>query len=198
MAYGTATATLVMGMFIGLSAYLPIYFETVYHLTASLSGLALITYMVGTVTGATLSSRVMANFVHYKRFSYAVLLVAIVLLLVLAFSPHGVSFTALEIILPFISMGLGSLLPITTVAVQNSVKAHQMGTATGTMNFFRSLGGALAVAGFGALLFIESHQGQWAEAFRPVFGAAAIALSLAFVLFMKMPEKPLRTEVPQD
>ena len=50
------------------------------------------------------------------------------------------------------SVGLGTMLPVTTVSVQNAVSVHQLGTATGTMNFFRSLGGALVVAAFGAIL----------------------------------------------
>ena len=43
------------------------------------------------------------------------------------------------------------MFPITTVAVQNAVPLHQLGTATGVLNFFRSLGGAIAGRGFGAI-----------------------------------------------
>ena len=51
-----------------------------------------------------------------------------------------------------VGMGMGAVLPVTTVAIQNAVELHQLGTATGTMNFFRSLGGAVAVAVFGAIV----------------------------------------------
>jgi EmrB/QacA subfamily drug resistance transporter len=196
VSYGIATACLGMGVFIGLSAYLPIYLETAYGLTAGHSGFGLIPYMVGTVFGATLSSRVMAHFVHYKRFPMIGMLVASAGLAILALTPHGVSLTTFEIMLPCISVGLGSLLPITTVSVQNAVKSHQMGTATGTMNFFRSLGGALIVAGFGAILFAQLHNTDATSAFRPLFGVASFALFLSFLFFLKMPEKALRTEVP--
>ena len=54
--------------------------------------------------------------------------------------------------LGIISIGLGTLLPVTMVATQNAVAPHQMGTATGTANFFRSLGGAFIVAIFGAIV----------------------------------------------
>ena len=40
-------------------------------------------------------------------------------------------------------MGLGTVLPVTTVAIQNAVPVVQLGTATAAMNFFRSLGGAV-------------------------------------------------------
>ena len=46
-----------MGTYIGLTIYLPVYFETVRGLSASHSGLALIPLMAGTVVGATLSGR---------------------------------------------------------------------------------------------------------------------------------------------
>ncbi len=36
--------------------------------------------------------------------------------------------------------------------MQNAVKPHQLGTATGTLNFFRTLGGAIVVAVFGAIV----------------------------------------------
>ena len=92
---------------------------------------------------------------------------------------------------------------------------HQMGTATGAMNFFRSLGGALIVAGFGAVVFSQvpqltanaigaeklatstSQEGiDVVAAFRLVFALAAIMLCLALGFFARMPEKPLRTKIP--
>ena len=43
--------------------------------------------------------------------------------------------------------------PTSTIVMQNAVKPHQMGIATGTLNFFRLLGGAIIVAVFGAIVF---------------------------------------------
>ena len=193
VAYGTATACLGMGVFIGLTAYLPIYMETAYGLSASKSGLGLIPFMVGTVTGATLASRAMGRVKHYKRIPSFGILMGALSLVALAIPPQGMNFVALEILLPCVSIGLGTLLPVTTVAIQNAVLAHQMGTATGTMNFFRSLGGALIVAGFGAILFAQLATSDAASAFRLLFGVAALALFIAFGFFWMMPEKPLRT-----
>jgi EmrB/QacA subfamily drug resistance transporter len=193
---GIATAGLGMGVFIGLSAFLPIYFETAYGLTASQSGLALIPFMIGTVTGATLASRNMAAFKHYKRFPLTGLGLAAVMLFAISFAPHGLPLSVLEILLPCVSIGLGSILPVTTVAVQNAVLPFQMGTATGTMNFFRSLGGAIIVAGFGAILSLELRDTATAMGnFRPLFAVAGLALALSFGFFWRMPERPLRTAV---
>ncbi|CAO4165036.1 hypothetical protein AFFFEF_00469 [Methylorubrum extorquens] len=44
------------------------------------------------------------------------------------------------------------MLPLSTIVVQNAVAPQQLGIATASMNFFRSLGGALIVAIFGTLV----------------------------------------------
>jgi len=49
--------------------------------------------------------------------------------------------------------GLGTVLPITTVSVQNAVLPWQLGTVTGVINFVRALASALMVALYGAFLF---------------------------------------------
>src|SRR5262249_18365922 len=56
------------------------------------------------------------------------------------------------IALTFIGFGAGTVYPVATVSIQNAVPAHQVGTATGTMNFFRALASTLAVAIMGAIL----------------------------------------------
>jgi MFS family permease len=214
---GTMAACFGMGVFIGLTAYFPIYLESFYSLTASQSGLALIPFMVGTVTGATISGRIMATVPHYKRLPLAGLSVAVAGLVAMALAPHGLPLPAFEIFLAAISVGIGSTLPVTTVAIQNAVMPHQMGTATGTMNFFRSLGGALIVAAFGAIVFSQLPQllvnnvtpgilqlslaldrASVAIAFRFVFAAAAFGLTLALASLAAMPERPLKTHIHVD
>jgi EmrB/QacA subfamily drug resistance transporter len=194
VAYGTLAASLAMGTFIALSAYLPIYMQTAYGLSASNSGLGLIPFMVGTVAGATLSSRSMGRTKHYKQIPTIGAFVAALSVGILALPTQGMNFTLFECLLPFASAGLGTLLPVTTVAIQNAVQQHQMGTATGAMNFFRSLSGALIVAVFGAILFAQGHTTNPWAAFRIMFACASIGLFIGLGFFMLMPEKPLRTE----
>jgi sugar phosphate permease len=100
------------------------------------------------------------------------------------------------------------LFPITTVSIQNAVRPYQLGTATGVMNFFRSLGGALMVSVFGAIVLGgASHAGLTLEAlatevgrsggdlamvFRWVFSAAACSLAVGLACLLVMEERPLR------
>jgi EmrB/QacA subfamily drug resistance transporter len=207
---GTLSACFGMGTYIGLTIYLPVYFEAVRHLSASASGLALIPLMVGTVVGATLSGRSMARVAHYKRLPLAGLAAAILGTGVLVFFANGLSLAAVEILLALISVGLGTLLPVTTVAIQNAVKPHELGTATGTANFARSLGGAIIVAVFGAIILggtgvsgeglsletlgagAASSGADLAGVFSYVFAAACAGFLLALVFIALMEERPLR------
>jgi EmrB/QacA subfamily drug resistance transporter len=207
VAAGTASAFFVMGTLIGLSVFVPIYLELVQGMTASNTGLMLIPLMGGTVTGATISGRLMARLTHYKRVPILGLCLAISAVATLALEPASLSVLTIEVLLGATGIGLGTLLPVATVAIQNAVLPYQVGTATGSMNFFRSLGGAIMVAAFGAILSgggvaadvergTSSASALPADAAADPFGwvfmaaAASLAIGLAFLILME--ERPLR------
>lgn len=209
VAMGTCAAGFAMGTFIGLSIYLPLYLEMFYRLSASRSGLALIPLMVGTVVGATISARVMVRVAHYKRLPTIGLALSTVGMCFLAAQAEPLSLYALLALFAIISIGLGSILPVTTICIQNAVEPHQMGTATATMNFFRQLGGAIIVALFGAIvlsgvpddkvqnlsqetLFVLARDGSLGPVFQGIFGISALCLALSFLFFVLMEQKPLR------
>ncbi|MFL5130025.1 MAG: MDR family MFS transporter [Microvirga sp.] len=202
-------ACFAMGTYIGLTIYLPVYFEAVRGLSASLSGLSLIPLMAGTVVGATLSGRTMAKVKHYKRLPTVGLLVAMAATGILAMYGQSLSIVTVEIILAIISVGLGTVLPVTMVTTQNAVAPHQMGTATGTANFFRSLGGAFIVAIFGAIVLsgsglsgaasfeslsaVAARSGiDLADVFSHVFIAAIVGFGLSLAFLLALEERPLR------
>ncbi|MEE1612929.1 MDR family MFS transporter [Microvirga sp. CF3016] len=206
---GVLAACFGMGTYIGLTIYLPVYFEAVRGLSASQSGLALIPLMAGTVVGATLSGRTMAKVKHYKRLPTAGLLVAMATTGILAAYGPSLSIVTVEIILAIVSIGLGTVLPVTMVTTQNAVTPHQMGTATGSANFFRSLGGAFIVAIFGAIVLsgsglsgaasfeslsaVAARSGvDLADVFRYVFIAAIVGFGLSLAFLLALEERPLR------
>jgi MFS family permease len=194
-----------MGTFIGLTIYVPIFLEGVIGLTASESGVALVPLMVGTVTGATLSGRSMLLFRHYKRLPLAMMSVSITCCAIIALEGRALPFWLMEVMLALLSMGIGTILPLSTIAIQNAVEPHQLGIATAAMNFFRSLGGALIVAAFGTIVLggaagtghdVESlirgaDPAHLALTFRSVFLAACLGLMGAFAFLAYMEERPL-------
>jgi MFS family permease len=166
--------------------------------------------MGGTVVGAMSAGRVMLHFEHYKWTAVAGLAMASIAIAVLAIWPTSFSLAGVETVLAVAGIGMGTIFPITTTAVQNAVAPHQMGTVTGVLNFFRSLGGALTVALLGAIFFALVASGaphtsvqaavlegarngtDFTAVFRGVYGAAAVILALAFASLAMMEERPLR------
>ena len=76
-----------MGALVGMTIFVPLYFEVVLHLSASQSGLALIPLMGATVVLSTVTGRLMMHMTHYKRLPLIGLLVAILSLAALAIWP---------------------------------------------------------------------------------------------------------------
>jgi fucose permease len=126
VAMGTATAMLIMGTYIGITAYLPIYMELNFGLSASQSGLSLIPFMSGTVVGAIIAGRFMARYAHYKRPAYVGLIFSVLGLGLIALLAKDPGFWVVEVLIAGFSIGLGTVFPITTVAIQNAVHPHQM------------------------------------------------------------------------
>jgi MFS family permease len=206
---GIASVAFVFGTMIGLTIFVPLYFEVVLGLTAGQSGFALIPQLAGTVVGATAAGRAMAQVRHYKRMPLVGLGSAMVALVVIAIAPAQLPLGAICALLGVVGLGMGTLFPVTTVSIQNAVLPHQLGTATGTMNFFRSLGGALMVALFGAIVLGGNSRGggrvtletlaaeggrvgDLPGVFRWVFAAAALCLAIGLVCLLMMEERPLR------
>ena len=203
----TLAACFAMGTFIGLTIYVPVFFQGVLGMSASQSGVALIPLMIGTVTGATLSGRSMMYLGNYKRLPVAGMVAAVLCCGLLAGEAPRLPLASIEVLLFGISVGLGTVLPLATIAVQNAVAFHQLGTATASMNFFRSLGGALLVAAFGTIVVGGGAPGQagpeglrfdpprvagLTRTFQFVFAAADASLALALLWLALMEQRPLR------
>jgi MFS family permease len=204
----TVTGTVIaaffsIGTIIGLSFFMPLYLELSLHTTALTSGLALIAFMGGITLGAMTAGTALARYRHYKRIPVAGLAVAIAALATLAANLR-LPYAAVAVLLMLTGGGIGPMYPVTTVLTQNAVARHQIGIATGTLNFFRLLGGTIVVAGFGAIVF-GSHAGgssaggSWASpppggtaAFSWVFTAACGCLAAALAALLAIEERPLR------
>ena len=141
-----------MGTLVGMTIFVPLYFEVVLHLSASQSGMALIPLMSATVIFSTITGRLMVHVARYKRMPLAGLTIAILALAALAIWPAAMPTWGVLVLLAIIGSGLGSVFPISTVCMQNAVARHQMGVATGAANFFRALFSALVVAVLGAIV----------------------------------------------
>jgi EmrB/QacA subfamily drug resistance transporter len=201
----TCAAFFSIGTVIGVTIYTPLYCQTVLGVSASLSGFALIAYMGGATLGSLVSTRVIVRVTHYMRVPIGGLIVAVSALAVLAANPAGRALGEVVLLLFVLGVGLGPMYPVSTIVMQNVVKPHQLGTATGTLNFFRTLGGAIVVAAFGAIVLggvtegspaltldkLVGGQDDLAPAFHWVFIAAAVCLTISCLCLMAVEERPL-------
>jgi MFS family permease len=139
--------------------------------------------------------------------------VSILSLLILAAWPNRMPIPLIVFLLATIGIGIGSVFPVSTVGTQNAVTRAQMGIATGTMNFFRSLGSALIVALFGAIVLgglgggigvsVEAlartaSGADLATVFRFVFLAGALVIGFGLAFTIGMEQKPLRGPAAQE
>jgi EmrB/QacA subfamily drug resistance transporter len=210
------TGFFAAGTLIALTIYVPIYLQVGLDISASHSGLALMPLAGGVVVGSALSARYMARIVHYKTPSLIGVGIAVCALAIFAAAPLSLPMPAIYVLLGVVGVGIGSVFSLTTVSIQNAVVPHQTGIATSALNFFRSLGSAILVAGFGAIVLgglgINAHNeisfdsavfdaareaGQLTHPFRWLFVAAAAGLGLAFACLYAMEERPLRTHIVQ-
>src|ERR1700687_2001673 len=204
--YALAGGGCAFGAMLGLTVHLPLYYEVVYHLSASEAGLALIPLAAVSTGGSAIAGRAMARSRHYKR-------VAIIGTACAALAGCALALTALPLwvllaLLSVFALGLGTVFPISVVSLQNSVARSQVGTITGAMNFFRTLMASFTVAAFSAILLMAlgadislggEHRGPVSStaaadmiaAFRYVFGAAAAMLAGAVLCMVAMEERPL-------
>ncbi len=210
MRAGTAATSWMLGAVLGLTVYMPLYFQLAHGLSATQAGLALIPIVVMTTPGSMLSGRSMMYLNHYKVTAIGGAIIAIASVTVLAIWP-AMPLYGVIVALTLIGFGAGTVYPVATVSIQNAVPAHQVGTATGAMNFFRALASTLAVAVMGAILFsalgatperstgvellVESASAAGidiAMVFRFVFLAADAFVLAAFIAVLLMEERPLR------
>lgn len=138
--------------------YIPQYQQIVRGYSPTKSGLLMIPLVVGMLVASITSGRLITKFGKYKAFPlFGTLMLALGMWL---FSHVGLTTSVLDLSLwmVIIGLGLGSFMQVATLAVQNSVRREQLGTATSSATFFRSIGSSLGGAIFGTILISRLTQ----------------------------------------
>jgi EmrB/QacA subfamily drug resistance transporter len=143
-----------IGMFGGL-IFLPIYLQAVKGLNATQSGLAILPLVLGIFTTSIGGGQIMTRTGRYKWMPITG--AAVVGGAFFAFSNLRVDtpYYVVALIMYAFGMGLGFTMQVVVTAVQNSVDRRNMGVATASVAFFRSMGGAIGTALLGAILNVQ-------------------------------------------
>ena len=135
----------------GAIIFLPLYLQTVLGMSPTESGLGLLPLVGGLFIASIGSGQLITRTGHYKVYPIAgsaLMIVALVLLSSLEVDTPYWQLGAYAFVFGF---GLGLTMQTIVVAVQNAVPFRDMGAATSSTTFFRSLGGAIGAAAFGAV-----------------------------------------------
>ena len=213
---GSASLSMFFTMFafVGVTVYLPIYFEFALGMAPTASGAGLIVLLAGSVAGANVTGRSMPRVVHYKRMAMTGLACAIIASAALSLLAEHLAFWQVEALMLALGVGVGAVFPTLTVSVQNAIDPRDLGIGTATLAFLRSLGGAIGVAALGAVVLAYgivsdsglSHAGgafnpeiarRAGAAFVDVFALQGAALLASLIFLAIMEERPLRGPASQ-
>ncbi|MET1061781.1 MAG: MDR family MFS transporter [Aeromicrobium sp.] len=136
----------------GASVFIGQYFQVAGGRTPTEAGLLTIPLMLGSLFGTLLSGQLITRFGRWKRFLVIGSASLILGLGLLSTIDHRTPEWYAMTFIAFVGIGMGMLLQNYVLAVQNTVDVSQVGAASATVAFFRSLGGAVGVSVLGAIL----------------------------------------------
>ncbi|TCC10278.1 MDR family MFS transporter [Kribbella soli] len=136
----------------GALIFLPLYLQAVKDMSPTRSGLALLPMIVGIFSASIPSGQLMSKTGRYKIYPIISAVMVGAAMVLLSTLSMATPYWQLAIYMFVMGAGLGLSMQITVTAAQNSVPRQHMGTATSSMTFFRSMGGAIGTAVYGAVL----------------------------------------------
>ncbi|WP_434616137.1 MFS transporter [Arthrobacter sp. A5] len=211
----------------GAITFLPLFLQVVRGDAATSSGLQLLPMMGGLLLTSIGSGRLISRWGRYKIFPVAGTAVMTVGLFLFSTMDQNTPTIVVSLFMFILGIGIGGVMQVLVIAVQNAVDYSNLGTATSGATFFRSIGGSFGSAVFGAIFaaVLATHTlpaglsganinpaqlaalpagaraefiSQYANALQTVFLIAAPVGALAFVLTLLLPELKLRATVDAD
>lgn len=151
-AVATMLGFIVGAAMFGSIIYLPLFLQVVTGVSATDSGLLLTPLIGGLLVTSIASGRLITRSGRYKAFP--ILGTAVLAIGLACLSTMDTATTTGQVIgfMVVVGAGIGLVMQVLVLAVQNAVPRRHLGTATSATQFFRSIGGTVGVATFGALV----------------------------------------------
>ncbi|VWC96183.1 DSBA oxidoreductase [Burkholderia contaminans] len=135
----------------GSVTFIPLYLQVVKGSTPSQAGMQLLPMMGGMLVTSIVSGRLISRLGSYRMFPILGTLTGGIAMALLSTLTLDTPLHTMYTYMALLGIGLGMVMPVLTLAVQNTVEFRHMGVATSGATLFRSIGGSLGVAAFGAL-----------------------------------------------
>ena len=142
--------TIGMAMF-GAIIFIPLFLQLVYGATPTSSGLRMLPLMAGLLVASILSGRMISKIGRYKAFPIAGTAVLVGGMYLLSRLGLGTAPWLASVYMLIVGIGIGLVMQVLVLVVQNDARPENIGVATSTATFSRSLGGAFGVAIFGSI-----------------------------------------------
>ncbi|MFQ1000904.1 MDR family MFS transporter [Modestobacter sp. SSW1-42] len=136
----------------GGAVFLGQYFQIARGYSPTAAGLLSLPMIIGSMVSATVSGQLISRTGRWKGFLVGGAALMVVGFGFLATIDHETNMVLIGAYLAILGLGLGMTMQNLVLAVQNTVAARDLGTASSTVTFFRSLGGTIGVSVLGAVL----------------------------------------------
>jgi len=222
--FSTATAhgILTGWALFGSISFIPLFVQAVLGTSATQAGITITPMLLGWVTASIIGTRLLLT-VGYRKLGLIGTATFTVGAFLMSWIGINSSQISLMIFVTLMGVGMGLSIPAFLIAVQTSVDRRQLGTATSTLQFSRSIGGTLGVSVMGAalsaqlashlnpelvrqlldplasaqLVIEEGARAAMADAIHLVFVIAFGAAVLAMVVVFFTPHKELSEQLPE-
>lgn len=146
----------LIGFIIGMSlfgsmTFLPLYLQVVKFSTPSEAGMQLLPLMGGLMLTSIISGRIISKIGRYRIFPIMGTLLTFIAMALLGTLKIDTPIYILYLYITLLGFGLGMVMQVLVLAVQNSVEQKLIGVATSSATLFRQIGGSIGVAAFGAI-----------------------------------------------
>ncbi|MEV6352252.1 MFS transporter [Streptomyces hydrogenans] len=150
------TVTALVGAVVGIAlfgaaSYLPSFLQMVEGASATESGLLMLPLMGGIVIASVVSGQLISRTGRYKVYPVIGAALAVLGMALLSRMDIGTPRLTHSLWQAVLGTGIGLIMPVLILAVQNSVRPADLGTATSAHNYFRQIGGSVGAAIFGTL-----------------------------------------------
>ncbi len=150
------SASSAIGFVIGFAMYggltfLPYFLQFVKGVSPTSSGLRMLPLMGGLFAASIFSGQMISRGGSYKKYPVIGTVLTTTGLYLMSLVDESTPGWVMALFMLVFGIGLGCVMQVLVLAVQNSVGYKDLGTATASANFFRSIGGSFGVAVFGAV-----------------------------------------------
>jgi len=150
------SVTSLVGFIVGFAmfgaiTYLPAFFQVVRGISPTISGVYLLPLMAGLLLVSITSGQIISKTGKYRFFPIAGTAMMTLGMYLLSLMGVGSSTFQDAVYMLVLGMGIGGVMQVLVIIVQNGVPHSELGVATSGATFFRSIGGSFGTAIFGAI-----------------------------------------------